>query len=505
MQGMRAFGVLLPISSLPDSPLLGDLGPPAYAFCQWLKDAGASFWQVLPLCPLGPGDSPYAAPSTFAGNPLLISPQLLLEEGFLQPQDLADAPPAQRWAAYEGMAWRWQLLKRAFCAFQEKGLLAEDFALFCQNHQDWLEDWALFSVASQLYGSPFWTWPAPLAHHQPEALAQLAKAQPQALEEARFYQFLFFRQWEKLRQAAFPVQIFGDLPFFVAAHSADVWSQPHLFKLRKDLRPRVVAGVPPDYFSPEGQLWGNPVYNWEAHEAEGFAWWLRRLHHALRLFDLVRLDHFRAFVAAWEVPADHAHARQGQWVAAPGRELLQSLGQHHRLVAEDLGFITPDVVALREELGLPGMAVLQFAFDPSQRSSFLPHNHRENLVVYTGTHDNNTTQGWWEEEASRPQQEFFRAYTALQEPIHQAMVRLAMASVARLAIIPVQDVLGLPSSCRLNRPGSSQGNWRFRLLSQELTQEHAQWLRQLAELYQRLPAPSPSGESLGQNTSGSKP
>lgn len=486
--GVRAFGVLLPIFSLPESPVLGDLGPSAYRFCAWLKAAGASFWQVLPVGPLGAANSPYASPSSFAGNPLFVSPELLVEEGLLQPEDLTDAPAASRQADYSRLSWRWRLLHKAFGVFRRTGWRQEDFDRFCQQNSSWLEDWAMFSVASELYGGPFWAWPQPLTQRQPEAMAALARQQGERLEQAKFFQFLFFSQWQALRQAAAPVRLFGDLPFFVAAHSADVWSHPHLFKLDSGFRPRAVAGVPPDYFSADGQLWGNPVYAWDAHEAENFAWWHNRLRHALQLFDLVRLDHFRAFAAAWEVPADQNTARGGKWVAAPGKRLLQSFGSASRWVAEDLGFITPEVVALREELGVPGMAVLQFAFDPRERSSFLPHNHRENLVVYTGTHDTNTTCGWWEEEASPEQRAFFRAYTASHEPPHRAMVRLAMASVAKLAIIPVQDLLGLPASCRCNLPGTAEGNWRFRLLAGELSEAQAQEVRELATLYQRLPA-----------------
>jgi len=484
---VRAYGVLLPITALPASPVLGDLGPAAHVFCRWLRDAGATLWQVLPVGPFGPGHSPYASPSSFAGNPLLISPQLLVEEGLLAQEDLAGAPPAGRTVEFGALPWRWELLHRAYRAFRESRWQLEAFQGFCQTHAFWLEDWALFSVASQRFGAPFWSWPAPLARREPAALAAFAAEHHEALEEARFLQFLFFSQWERLRREAHPLQLFGDLPFFVAAHSADVWSHPELFELDEALRPRFVAGVPPDYFASEGQLWGNPVYRWSAHEATGFAWWRQRIHHQLALFDLLRLDHFRAFAAAWHVPAEHTTARHGQWVPGPGERLFAAVGQGLPLVAEDLGIITEDVVALRERLGIPGMAVLQFAFDPRERSAFLPHNHRENLVVYTGTHDNNTTLGFWEEEATPEQKAFFAAYTASHEPVHRAMIRLAMASVAKLAVIPAQDILGLPSSCRLNRPGVAEGNWGFRLLAGELTAEHARFLRTLADLYQRLP------------------
>lgn len=483
---MRAFGVLLPITALPGAPDLGDLGPWAHRFAQWLHKAGASYWQVLPVGPLGPGNSPYASPSTFAAEPLLISPELLVADGLLPPAALEGEGASSRFALYEQLPRRWELLSQAYGRFLQTRWRKDEFLAFCSREQAWLEDWALFSTARSIYGDPFWSWPKELAFRQPKALAEFRARHEKELEKARFYQFLFHLQWQKLRHHLGPVKLLGDLPFYVAASSADVWSHPQLFKLDSQLRPRVVAGVPPDYFSPEGQLWGNPVYQWETHEATSFAWWQARLRRAFELFDVVRLDHFRGFAAAWEVPAGAANAREGSWVKGPGLALFRAIGEHLPLVAEDLGVITPDVVELREKLGLPGMAILQFAFNPKERSSFLPHNHRENLVVYTGTHDNNTALGWWEEEATPQQRAFFRAYTGSQEPVHVAFIRLAMASVARLAIIPMQDVLGLSSSCRINRPGTAQGNWRVRLLPQELTSEAAAFLRSFADMYQRI-------------------
>lgn len=483
---MRAFGVLLPITALPGGAVLGDLGPWAHRFVEWLQQAGASYWQVLPVGPLGPGNSPYAAPSTFAGNPLLISPEFLVEDGLLPGEALNREAPSSRFVLYEQLPKRWQMLAEAFSHFEATRWREDEFLAFCSQEASWLEDWAVFATAQAVYGNPFWHWPAELLFRNPKALANFCASYARELEKARFYQFLFHLHWQKLRQRLGPVKLLGDLPFFVAASSADVWSHPQLFKLDPQLRPKVVAGVPPDYFSRQGQFWGNPVYNWEAHEATGFAWWRARLERVLKLFDVVRLDHFRGFAAAWEVPANAPNASEGNWVRGPGLALFQALGENLPLVAEDLGFITPDVVELRDKLGVPGMAILQFAFNPEEKSSFLPHNHRENLVVYTGTHDNNTALGWWEEETTPQQRAFFRAYTGSEEPAHLALIRLAMASVARLAIIPMQDVLGLPSSCRTNRPGTGEGNWRFRLLPQELTSEAAAFLHSLADIYQRL-------------------
>lgn len=486
MRWGRCFGVLLPVTSLPESPLLGDLGEPARHFGAFLKAAGASFWQVLPLNPLGPGFSPYASPSTFAADPLLVSPELLCREGLLDPSALANLPAAERRAQYEAVVLRQELLRRAFTRAQATGWRSSEFAAFCQREAWWLEDWALFSAAKEAFaGSPFWDWPEAIARRHPEALAAFAEEHRSRIELAKFQQFLFETQWHQLRHELAPVRIIGDIPFYVALDSADVWAHPELFQLDQNLRPEAVAGVPPDYFSPDGQLWGNPVYRWEAHLETGFAWWKARLARALALYDVVRLDHFRGFAAAWEVPAGEPTARGGRWVPTPGQELFAALGPDLPLIAEDLGHITEDVVALREGLGIPGMAVLQFAFDPPHRSSFLPHRHRPNLVVYTATHDNNTTVGWWEEEASPEVRRFFRDYVGSDEPVHRAMTRLAMASVADLAIIPIQDLLGLPSSCRINRPGTASGNWAFRLLPDELTDEAAGWLQLLAWTYER--------------------
>jgi len=487
MRWTRSFGVLLPVTSLPASPLFGDFGPQARNFGSFLKSAGARFWQVLPLNPPGPGFSPYSSPSSFAGNPLLVSPELLCREGLLAPEELEGMPAGTRWAQYELSPLRQRLLDLAFARFQKTGWRAAEFTAFGEREAWWLEDWALFSVAKKAFGDqPFWLWPEELAHRKPAALQRFAAQNSQRIEQVKFEQLLFELQWQALRRELSPIQIIGDVPFYVALDSADVWAHPELFKLGPDLRPLAVAGVPPDYFSPDGQLWGNPTYRWEAHQESGFAWWRARLKRALALYDLVRLDHFRGFAAAWEVPAGEPTARHGTWVPSPGEEVFRSLGGNLPLIAEDLGHITEDVEKLRDSLGIPGMAVLQFAFDPGSRSSFLPHFHRQNLVVYTGTHDNNTAQGWWEEEATEEVRAFFRVYAGNDDPPHRALIRLAMASVANLAILPMQDVLGLPSSCRLNRPGTASGNWRFRLLEEELHPDPASWLRHLAWVYDRL-------------------
>lgn len=486
MRWGRCFGVLLPVSSLPESPILGDFGQPARRFAAFLKAAGASFWQVLPLNPLGPGASPYSSPSSFAGNPLLVNPELLCREGLLEPSELGGLPAAGRQAQYEKASVREGLVRKAFSKAQSAGWRASEFAAFCREEASWLEDWALFAAAKVAFGGrPFWEWPEPIARRRPEDLAAFVAENREKLEQVKFEQFLFHFQWQALRRELAPVRIIGDVPFYVALDSADVWAHPELFELGPDLRPTAVAGVPPDYFSPDGQLWGNPVYRWEAHQATGFAWWKARLERALALYDVIRLDHFRGFAAAWVIPAGHRTARQGQWVPTPGRELFRAVGRDLPLIAEDLGHITEDVIELREALGIPGMAVLQFAFDPRERSAFLPHRHRQNLVVYTATHDNNTAVGWWEEEASDAVRRFFRDYVGNDEPVHRAMVRLAMASVADLAIIPMQDVLGLPSSCRINRPGTGSGNWTFRLLPGELSDEAAEALRHVAWTYER--------------------
>lgn len=496
MKFKRAFGVLLHPTSLPGAFGIGDLGPAAYRYVDWLARAGAGWWQVLPLNPPGAGWSPYAATSTFAGNPLLISPERLVDEGLLQPGDLTGAPALSPFAVdYESVApYKIELLRRAWARFAAHPPAALTHALdrFRSESANWLGDAALFAALARTHGgAPWHVWSAELAAHVPAALAQWRRRREDEVGFEEFCLFLSARQWAELRAYAHSrgVRILGDLPLYVADNSADVWAQRELFRLDRAGRPKAVAGVPPDYFSPTGQLWGNPLYDWRALASSGYAWWIARLRAALALVDVVRLDHFRGFAAYWEVPAGAEDAASGRWVPGPGRALFEAahtaLGGL-RFVAEDLGVITDDVIALRDSLALPGMAVLQFAFAPSPRSAFLPHCHRRNLVVYTGTHDNNTSVGWYLADASDAERDFLHRYLGSDgHEVNWDLIRAAFASVADLAIVPHQDIAGLGSDCRMNTPSTMSGNWRFRITDWMLGDRLRDRLAELAWIYGR--------------------
>lgn len=470
----RAAGVLLHPTCLPSRFGIGDLGPGAHAYVDWLSSAGVSWWQLLPLNPPGPGNSPYSATSTFAGNPMLLSPHVLVEEGLLELDDLLDPPPFPDYRVeYEAVIpYKRELLRRAHARFRDRppAGLASELETFRADNRWWLDDYAVFSALKTAHGGePWYRWPRPLAQRDPGAIAEWRREHPDDLERVELCQLLFARQWRALRRRASEsgLKMLGDVPIFVDYDSAEVWARRDLFQLDADGRRTVVAGVPPDYFSATGQLWGNPLYDWQQLADEGYAWWVARLRHALTQVDIVRLDHFRGFAAHWEVDADEESAVNGRWAPGPDRALFDAIGEAFGglpFVAEDLGLITPDVLALRDQLGLPGMAVLQFAFPPSPRSLFLPHFHVRHLVVYTGTHDNNTTAGWWLEDASEEERRLFRLYTGSDgREVHWDMIRLALASVADLAVIPHQDLVGLGGDCRMNKPSEANGNWRFRI------------------------------------------
>jgi len=480
LSGRRVGGVLLHPTSLPGPPGIGDLGPAAFRFVDFLARAGQRRWQILPLGPTGYGDSPYACDSSFAGNPLLISPEALVADGLLDRGALGapDLPPGR--VDYEAVRRnKALLLDRAFDRFERTppaGARA-GFDAFCHDARDWLEDYALFAALKPHFGGAPWrTWEAALRRREERALAQWRGQLAREVERVRFEQFLFHAQWGALRAHAKDrgVRIIGDVPIFVPLDCADVWVRPDLFKLDPDGMPTVVAGVPPDYFSATGQLWGNPIYRWEAHAAEGFAWWTARVAAALERVDLLRIDHFRGFAACWEVPAGAADAIGGSWVPGPGAALFEAVGRALGqpkplpLIAEDLGVITADVTALRDELELPGMAVLQFAFEGGTDNPHLPANHVPNQVVFTGTHDNDTTVGWFR--ALPPEQK--RAVLAVTGgdggAIHRDLAALALGSVAETAILPLQDVLGLGSEARMNHPGKAHGNWAWRAVEAHL-------------------------------------
>jgi 4-alpha-glucanotransferase len=507
----RASGVLLHPTSLPGRFGIGDLGPAAHSYLDWLAGAGVTWWQVLPLNPPGPGQSPYGATSTFALNPLLVSPELLVEDGLLGDADLAGTPAFPEHAVdFEAVVpFKERLLKRAWSTFQERPPQGTElaFSVFREEQAFWLRDYGIFAALKRAYGGVEWhEWPEKLARWDPEELAAWrARNRHVALFE-EFCQFLAWSQWKRVRQRAraLGIRILGDLPIFVAQDSTDVWAHPELFQLDTAGLPTVVAGVPPDYFSETGQLWGNPLYAWPRHHDTGYHWWVDRLKVALSLVDAVRLDHFRGFAAYWEVPAGDETAMGGRWVPGPGRALFEAaaaaLGDLP-LVAEDLGVITPDVEALRDDLGLPGMAVLQFAFTRSPRSSFVPYCHRRNQVVYTGTHDNNTSLGWYLQDASEGERDLVRRYLASDgREIHWGLLRLALASVADLAVVPHQDIAGLGADCRMNTPGVAEGNWRFRITPWMLSGWHQERLAELNWVFGRSPearAAHPGGAAPG--------
>ena len=469
----RSAGVLLHPTCLPSAHGIGDLGPTAHAYLDWLAAAGVGWWQILPLNPPGPGHSPYSATSTFAGNPLLINPEFLLDEGLLTDADLAD-PPAlpEAWVDFElAAAWKNELLGKAFARFRRNpGRLADEIKDFCSLNEAWLDDYALFAALKTAHnGAPWYAWPTALARREPGALDEWRADHEDLVGIEVFGQLLFQRQWIAIREHAADVGvgILGDVPIFVARDSAEVWAHPELFLMDEARQPTVVAGVPPDYFSPTGQLWGNPLYDWSRMAEDGYAWWIERLRQTLATVDLVRLDHFRGFAAYWEVPASAEVATNGRWVKGPGRPFFDVISDALGglpFVAEDLGEITDDVVALRDELGLPGMAVLHFGFSTEPRSSFIPYAHNRNLVVYTGTHDNNTSLGWYLEDANDGERSLVRGYTGGDgSDVSWDLIRLAMASVADLAVVPHQDLANLAGDCRMNTPAVADGNWTFRV------------------------------------------
>ena len=502
----RAARLILHPTSLPGPYPIGDLGPSAHRFVEFLASAKQRIWQVLPLGPTGYGDSPYQCFSAFAGNPLLVSLDMLAEDGLLQASDLADPPdvPADAVDFGAALAYKLPLLDRAFHVFEKSASAAqrEAFEAFRREQSAWLPDYALFTVVKAEQGGVSWTdWEEDIRAREPEALARWTREHAAKVRSREFGQYLFFAQWRALKRAANErdIRIMGDIPIFVAHDSADVWARPDLFLLKADGKPEFVAGVPPDYFSATGQLWGNPLYRWDRMEASGFEWWIARFRATLALVDLVRVDHFRGFEAFWKVPGDAETAVHGEWVKAPGEALFaaveEALGTLP-VVAENLGMITPEVEELRKKFGFPGMAILQFAFGgDAQGSSFIPHNYERELVAYTGTHDNDTTVGWWNGEGGNSkrsakdveaEQAFALEYLGSDgTEVHWAFIRAVLASVADIAIVPLQDVLGLGSEARMNLPGRPGGNWRWRLDEDALTPEIAGRLARLADMYGR--------------------
>jgi len=507
MRFPRCGGILLHLTSLPSRHGIGDLGQSAYQFAEFLAASGQKLWQVLPLSPTGYGDSPYQCFSAFAGNPLFIDLGALLEQDLLAPLDLSSAPDFPDDYVDYGLVIEFKLavLRRAAQKF-----LADDwhpqraeFEAFCRNNAAWLNDYALFMACKGVHRGAVWTnWEPAIRRRDAAALKEWSTTLSHEIEVFKYWQFEFCRQWDNLKTHCHQrgIRIMGDIPIYVAHDSADVWAHPELFHLDEQGKPTVVAGVPPDYFSATGQLWGNPIYRWDVLGNCGYRWWIDRFRASLHLFDIVRLDHFRGFEAYWEVPAGASTAAGGKWVKGPGAEFFHALQAglgELPIVAENLGVITPEVEAIRKQFGFPGMSLLQFAFgnDP-QGPSFRPHNYARELVAYTGGHDNDTTVGWWTSsgygdstrtaEDVRKEREFTRAYLGFEnEAINWVFIRTVLASVADIAIIPLQDVLGLGSEARMNLPGTISGNWKWRYRPSILTNEIAERLGMMTTLYDR--------------------
>jgi 4-alpha-glucanotransferase len=504
----RASGILLHVTSLPSPYGIGDFGPVALSWIDRLYQAGQSWWQVLPLGPTGYGNSPYQSLCSFAGNELLISPDWLIEDKLLAAGDCAHEPFSAAFVDYDAvMAFKYRLLEEAWSNFK-KGVrsdLRRAFEQFRNDHEDWLEDYALFrALKAKFHNVHYLEWPAEIVQRQPAALDRVRNELADPIAQTCFAQFLWKRQADRLKAYAEGkgVKLLGDLPFFVSSDSSDVWSKPELFLLDEGRRPRFVAGVPPDYFSADGQLWGNPLYNWEALRQSGYRWGMARLRSLLIHVDVIRLDHFRGFVAAWHVPADALTAKSGNWVPGPGAEFFSTIEKELGglpFIAEDLGMITPDVYVLRDQFHFAGMRILQFAFDGHSDNPYLPENFVRNTAVYTGTHDNPTARGWFEDLRSDQQQGVWTYLTG--RGIHNglaahALMELAWSSVAALAMVPLQDLLNLGHDARMNVPGRPEDNWRWRCTEQMLSDGAFEWLHDLTRNTSRLRSPTASNAKV---------
>ncbi len=496
----RASGLLLHVTSLPSPYGIGDLGPSALEWVNRLHDAGQSWWQALPLGPTGYGNSPYQSLSSFAGNALVISPDGLIADGLLLASD-CEAHFAADVVDYDAIIpFKERLLETAWTNLKagKRKDLRSAYDEFCANQAHWLEDYALFrALKTKYHGAYYLNWPAELVQRSPQALAEARRELASPIDQVRFAQFLLVRQTDQLKEHAHAkgIGLIGDLPFFVSPDSSDIWANPELFLLDEQRRPRFVAGVPPDYFSAQGQLWGNPVYNWDALRATGYRWCVDRLRSLLAHVDVIRLDHFRGFAAAWHVPAGAPTAQSGQWMPGPGASFFQTLQRElGRLpfIAEDLGIITPDVRTLRDQFQVPGTRVLQFAFDGHADNPYLPHNFVSNTVAYTGTHDNAPTRQWYEELPDYQRQNFWRCLQRAPGEVAEAapaLMHLAWSSPAALTIAPLQDLLNLGKETRMNVPGRADGNWRWRIREDMLSAAAFTWLRELTESSNRFVAP----------------
>ena len=510
MSFSRHSGILLHPTSLPGPYGSGDLGPSAYHFIDWLVVGAQSRWQVLPLGGVGPGNSPYMSPSAFAGNELLIDLTQLRDAGWLT--DANVVPPVgakENQINYHAVRlFRMSRLRIAAERFfgDRRHNAHTEFSEFCARNSRWLDDYALFMALDAKHGhggrGKVWqNWPTGVAQRKSKALKEAAEKLADECDFWKFCQWLFFSQWTSLKHYANSrdIEIIGDMPLFVSPHSADVWANQQLFDLDEKGYPRVVAGVPPDYFSATGQHWGNPLYKWSAHAHEGYRWWIERMRATLGLCDIVRIDHFRGLESYWEIPADEETAIKGRWKKGPGMALFTALQKalddstdpstrrQLKIIAEDLGIITPEVTALRQAVGLPGMRILHFAFNGNPDNLYLPHNFERNAVVYTGTHDNDTTLGWWKS-LSEQEKDFVRRYLSSNgNEIHWDLIRAASSSIADLSIIPMQDVLGLDTNHRMNRPGQAEGAWGWRFSWSQVAPWHAERIAEITRLYGRTP------------------
>ncbi len=489
MKFKRSSGILLHPTSFPGRYGIGDLGTQAYRFLDFLHETHTKLWQILPLGPTGYGDSPYQSFSAFAGNPYLVSPDLLLEDNLVHPDDLKENLDFSNSQVDFGriIGWKLNLLERAFIRFERDPELAsvrEEYAAFCASSANWLDDYALFMAIKEAHGGGAWTgWSTALRNREEAALTEASQKYKDAIERFKFYQFVFFRQWNALRAYAKEkdIQVIGDIPIFVSFDSADVWSNPELFYLDDKKIPTVVAGVPPDYFAPTGQLWGNPLYKWSVHKETNYAWWVERFQATLSMVDIVRLDHFRGFAGYWEIPVDSLTAENGRWVPGPGADFFDAMKEalgELPIIAEDLGEITPDVFELRDKYNLPGMKVAQFGFSGDD-NPFLPKNYPENCVAYTGTHDNDTVRGWYES-APEEYRDFARRYMRVDgSDISWDLIRALWHSRADMVLAQMQDFLNLDSDARMNYPGRLGGNWDWRMRPDALSEGLKEKLREL--------------------------
>lgn len=496
----RSAGILLHPTSLPGKYGIGDLGNEAFKFADFLKEAGQTLWQVFPLGPTGYGDSPYQSFSAFAGNPLLISPDKLIEDGLLYQTDLINIPEnSPRVDFGKVINFKKQLLTAAYSNFKNDNRnLKKEFNSFIEENNSWLEDYSLFMAAKDYHKGASWNkWEKSILHREKSALKSFKEKFHDEIVYHKFIQFLFFNQWKSLKNYVNEngIKIIGDMPIFIAFDSADLWANKNLFTMDEEGNPTFVAGVPPDYFSPTGQLWGNPLYKWDVMEKDEFLWWRNRFDSLLKNVDLIRIDHFRGFEAYWKIPGDAKTAESGQWVKAPGEKLFEILKKYFGdvpILAEDLGVITPAVETLRDKFNFPGMKVLQFAFGKGMERKFLPHNFVQNCVVYTGTHDNDTTRAFFEKEKEKNSGITDHAQKYLNyfgDDLVAELIRTAYASVAVFVIIPMQDILNLGEEARMNFPGKTGGNWNWRFEWDQISPDLSTHLKELTELYERPPNP----------------